>query len=270
MRKYLTIVSVFSLFILNLCGEIVEVSRFDEIKSYVDKETLVLLDIDDTLLIPTQTLGTDVWFMDRLKNHAENGKSKEEALDKALAEWEAVRHLTNVKLVETTTDSVVRELQDHQIAVMGLTTQGLALATRTVNQLKSLSIDLVRTAPCEKEHFIFNEQSILYRRGILFTSGTPKGVALMKLLKKIDYHPKKIVFINDKKTHLMDVETTVLEHGIAFTGLRYNYSDDRVSHYNKQLADIQWKHSTFESIISDSAALELLKAQHALTDCGSD
>lgn len=241
-----------------LSGKIVETKYFNEILDYIEPETLVLLDIDDTLLIPTQTLGTDVWFNHRLKVHGANEDTYTQALDKALAEWEAVRHLTKVALVEEGTDKIVESIQRKNIVVMGLTTQGLALATRTINQLRSLNIDLSKTSPSKEDHYFINKNGVLYRQGILFTSGSPKGPALTKLLDIIDYHPKQIVFINDKTTHLQDVEEGVETRNIEFIGLRYAYSDQRVANFNKELADIQWAHSTFDHLLTDQEAEVLL------------
>ncbi len=183
---------------LPLFSQIIETAHFSEIVQYIEEDTLVLLDIDDTLLIPVQTLGTDVWFCDRLKACG--------SLDQALAEWEAIRQLTKVKIVEEGTAEIIADLQNKNIPVMCLTTQGLALATCTVNQLRTLDIDLTKTAPSNEDFYFINKHGNLYRDGVLFTSGTPKGKSLLKLLDLMGYFPKRIVFINDKATHIFDVE----------------------------------------------------------------
>ncbi|MEI8365152.1 MAG: DUF2608 domain-containing protein [Parachlamydiaceae bacterium] len=242
-----------------VAAEIIEVSNFRQILDYVDQDTLLILDIDDTLLIPVQTLGTDVWFISRLERHRQVEQDHTSALDRALAEWEAVRHLTKVKLVEEGSDQIVDMLQKMNTVVIGLTTQGLALATRTVNQLKALGINLSMTAPTAHDHYFMNGTTgVLFRHGILFTSGSSKGEALIKLLNVIDFHPKSVVFINDKKTHLDDLERGVAREGIPFIGLRYSYSDSRVAVFDEGIATIQWAHSTFGSILSDEEAALIL------------
>lgn len=236
---------------------IFEVSHFSELPHYVTPETLVILDIDDTLLLPAQSLGCDAWFTARLKA-LQATHSPEQALDKALAEWEAIRHLTQMNLVEEETAAIVGALQEKNTPVMGLTTQGLALATRTINQLAAVHIDLTKTAPSKEDHYFINEHGVLYRRGLLFTSGTKKGAALTKLLTLLKYQPKHIVFINDKATHLQDVETGLEATGIRFTGLRYAYGDTRVASFRPEIAHIQWTHSSFNHILSDAEAEALL------------
>lgn len=248
----------FNFSVLLLQASIIETPHFHEIAQYASPDTLLIVDIDDTLLIPQQTLGTDVWFLHRVTQNEGLGLSKTDAFEKSLAEWEAVRHVTKVKIVEDGTDKVIADLQKKGIPLIGLTTQGLALSTRTLQQLSSLNIHLTKTAPSLEDHYFINGHGVLYRQGLLFTSGTPKGQALLKLLDKIGYLPKRIVFINDKKKHLKDVEEAVTALGIEFIGLRYSYSDKRVADFNKELADVQWKYSTFDHILSNEEAEKIL------------
>lgn len=260
MKRFAILLTGLSCFTASLFGEIHTAEHFSDIFKYVQPDTLILLDIDDTILVPVQTLGTDIWFQNRYDYHKEHEADKALALDKALAEWEAIRHLTQMELVESETTASIAQLQNLNHTVMGLTTQGLALTTRTIQQLASFSIDLSKTAPSSDDHYFINQHGVLYRHGILFTSGTKKGTALLKLLSLMEIQPTHILFINDKLTHLRDVEESVEKQGIAFTGLRYAYSDERVASYNAELADIQWKNSSFDHILSDAEAAELLQA----------
>lgn len=263
MKRFFSLIYLTLTTICYLHGEIIETKNFKEIINYIHPDTLVIVDIDDTLLIPVQTLGRDSWFSSRLEYHLQIQKDQYLALDKALAEWEAVRHITNIKIVEDGTDEIISDMQKSNIVIMGLTTQGLALAHRTIVQLQSLSIDLSKTAPSsEDSYFINGPNGVLYREGVLFTSGTSKGDALIKFLDIIDYHPKHIVFINDKKTHLQDVEKGVEFKNMKFTGLRYSYEDERVANFPKEIADIQWTHSTFDHILSDEEAFSILNTEY--------
>lgn len=259
MNKILALFFILMSTALPCKAHIMQVQHFQELTHHCTQDTLVILDIDDTLLLPTQTLGTDVWFCHRLDEYKSQGMPSEIALEKALAEWQAIRHLTKVQLVEQDTDKIVRDMQERGIAVMGLTTQGLALATRTVQQLTSLGIDLTRSSPYKEDlYFLNNRHGVLYRHGILFTSGSPKGPALMTLLRSIGAHPKSIIFINDKESHLLDVGASVEKAQIPFLGLRYGFGDARVAQYRKEITEIQFMHSHFGHILSDEEAEALL------------
>jgi hypothetical protein len=248
----------FVLLVASANAKIIETPHFKEVLDHIKPGALLIVDIDDTLLIPQQTLGTDVWFIYRHKFYLDCGLSQKEALDKALAEWEGVRHLTKIKIVEEGSDEIIRALQCKKVPIIGLTTQGLALATRTVEQLLSLSIDLSQTALTDHDLYFDNgEHGVLFRKGILFTSGTKKGKALQILLKETGFQPQVIVFINDKFSHLKDLEEGAEALGIEFVGLRYSHEDSRVNSFDKAIADIQWTRSSFNHILSDDEAFKI-------------
>jgi hypothetical protein len=248
------------LFFASLQAKVIDIQSFKEVSSYLTKETLLILDIDDTLLIPEQMLGCDEWFTFRLKRR-QNEMASSEALEKTLSEWEAIRHLTNMEIVEPGSDKIVQGLQKQGHCVMGLTTQGLALATRTSQQLKACHFDLSSTAPSKEDcFFTLNSHGVLYRNGILFTSGMPKGKALFQLCEKIGYKPQRIVFVNDKATHIADLEATAKEKGIECLGLRYAYSDAKKAAFSPEIAEFQFTHSSFDRIMSDEEALTKCKA----------
>jgi len=242
-----------------VCGEIFEAKSFKEINSYLVPGTVIILDIDDTLLVPVQMLGCDEWFQRRLFYHQQAGFNTSESLEKSLAEWEAVRHLTKMTIVEPGTEKVVHKLQEQGYAVMGLTTQGLALATRTKQHLIENHIDLTQSTPSRDDYYlVIDGHGVLFRSGIFFTSGAHKGKALFTLFEKLAYQPKRILFINDKHAHLVSVEETAKEEGIEFIGLRYAYSDAYKSAFNEEIANFQFTHSTFTHLLSDEEAKEQL------------
>ena len=66
---------------------IVEAPHFRDLEQYADSDTLVLLDIDDTLLITSQMLGSDVWFCERLHYNQSCISSFRDALDHTLGDF---------------------------------------------------------------------------------------------------------------------------------------------------------------------------------------
>lgn len=257
MKIFITLILFVS---VNLSAMIIEAPHFRDLENHIDKDTLILLDIDDTLLIPEQMLGCDEWFMGRMDELIHKGMPKGEALERTIAEWESIRHITKMQIVEKDTDLIIEKLQDEGFTVMGLTTQGLALATRTIQQLNANHIDLVRSAPSnEGVYFSIQGHGVVYRNGVFFTSGRHKGHALLKLLDSWKLKPKKVVFINDKESHLKEIEESLEGQGITFVGLRYAFSDKKKSEFDWDIASYQFKHSSFERILSDEeAALELI------------
>lgn len=242
-----------------LFGQIHEVAHFNEIVKYSGPDTILLLDIDETLIIPVQMLGGDAWFEYRLKSH-QNEQDCKAPLEKTLAEWEAIRHLSKMKLAEPDIASVLKELQSQKVSVMGLTVQGLALATRTILQLNEQGIELFPSSPFAQDLcFQVEGHTILFRQGILFTSGKSKGKAFFLFCEQIGLEPKRVVAIDDKLSHLESLEKEAEKRGVDFVGLRYSFPDARIHSFSPEIANYQLFHSTFTHILSDEEAEKQLK-----------
>jgi hypothetical protein len=251
-------------FVSSVQGKIVETARFHELAHHITRETLILMDIDDTIIVPVQMVGSDEWFSLRWKKHEDDGMSKLAALEKALAEWESIRHVTKMKTVEKETSTFIKEQQKKGHKIMGLTTQGLALATRTVQQLQENSVDLSVTAPTADDCYVnLSGHSVLFRKGILFTSGKNKGEAFFKFCDIIGLKPKRIVYIDDKASHLTAVETEAQKRGVEFIGLRYAYADVHKAAFRPDIADFQFFHSSFAKLLSDEEASAKMKLKES-------
>jgi hypothetical protein len=257
--------SIILLIYSSISAAIIEIHNFREVAPYLTKNTLLILDIDDTLLIPKQMLGSDMWFQSRVEQQKALGLSPVEALEKALNEWEGIRHFTEMQLVEPGIEKIIDDLQKKGHIIMGLTTQPLTSSQITSRQLKDHQIDLTLTAPYQKSCYFQNENTaILYAYGVLFSSGTSKGKALFHLLEIIKKKYHRIVFINDKTSHLSDVAQAAQGNKTEFIGLRYAYSDFRKKAFDARIANIQLQTSGFSHILSDKEAEELLQKTDVL------
>ncbi len=259
MKKWLII--FFALFspLSSVCADRVEIPHFHQVLSHITEETLVILDIDDTLLIHKQMLGCDEWFLRRVKFYQDAGMSIVDSVEKSVIEYNMIHYLTEMEIVEPGIDSVVDRIQKMPCRVMGLTTRGFCVALCTGRQLRKNNIDLTKTAPSSQDYYFqMGNEGILYKNGVLFTAGTHKGEAFFHLCDAIDYLPKRIIFVNDKASHLAQVEEIAKSRNIPFIGLRYAYSDSRKATFNSEIANYQLRHSSLEHLITDEEAHSLL------------
>jgi hypothetical protein len=249
----------FSLLILgSLQAKTIETDHFEDLLPYAKPKTLVILDVDNTLVTTAQSLGNDVWFRQRLEEYLKKGLSVKEALDKCVMEWEAFQNVTKVELPEHTIPHVIETMQKMHQPLIALSTRSVGLSRATLYQLLSLNIDLRKSPFSHKEHCFMKDEVVAFKNGILLTSGTQKGEALFTLLDHIGFKPEEIVFINDKATNLREVETECEKRGIPFIGLRYSKLDERMKLFNKSIADIQFQHAL--PLMSDQEALKKLQA----------
>lgn len=259
-------IMIFAILSGGLSAQIVEISRFEEIVDHITPDSIILCDIDDTILIPTQMLGCDEWFSALMQKYKEEGLSSQDALKRALDEWEMVRHVTDMQLVEPVTASVIQKMQEEGFFLIGLTTQGLTLMERTTGHLEENGVSFEKDAPFSKDIYFAQPkkgrfEGVMYRKGVLFTAGTHKGESFFTLCEKMDYIPKHIVFINDKATHLREVKESAMERGIEFIGLRYAYSDATKANFSMEVAEAQFAHIPHRKILSDDEAMERVGLQ---------
>lgn len=241
-----------------LWSEIVDISSITQINEHLRNDSLVIFDLDNTIFEPTQELGNDQWFRQRIRDYRNTGLDKEVSVEHALIEWLSIQGVTKMKLVEEQSIPMISMLQDSGRSVMGLTTRGMEVSVQTLHHLKKLGVHLSFTSPFQKEHVFMNgPRGVLFKKGILFTSGTNKGSALFNFLEHADFVPKHIIFINDKASNLKEVEDFCFDKKIPFIGLRYAFLDNKVESYNHSVAIKQFEH--FGKILTDDHAKNLLK-----------
>src|SRR3989344_5430631 len=80
--------------------EIREIQKMSEIEAAVGAETLVVFDIDNTILTPPQMLASDSWFDHMLAKSVTAGENREAAMLKAVSRWVNAQTVTQVESVE--------------------------------------------------------------------------------------------------------------------------------------------------------------------------
>lgn len=249
------------LYSLTLHSKIVEIEKFEKSNSYVKPKTLILLDIDNTILEPVQMLGNEIWFTHQIKNRMKSGLSYEEAFDQTLPELAAIHNITHVRLIEPSIADIIKKWQNEGYTVMGFTGRGINFVVATERQLKEVGIDLQTTAPLTHSFCLLSDAAVptFYTNGILFTGGKDKGTALIAFLKQLSSQPARILLIDDKKSYLDQVERATEENKIAFLGLWYRGAQKQAERFCPQAADLQ--RERFLHILSDEEAKLLLKEE---------
>lgn len=254
-----------SFFILFLClfyslnSEVFEIQNMEEILPYVDSDTLVVFDVDDTLLAPKQLLGSDPWFMQMLSIYDARGLTKSQAVAKVLPTYMAFQNKTQVRPIEKISAALIHNLQQQNINVIGLTTRSTELCFTTHNQLRSIDIDLKKTALKNHDIDVMTDLPLYYIEGILFTEVRHKGEVLKELCKKLNYEIKKVIFINDKLKYVVQLDETFKELNIPYVGFRYAARDEEISKYDHNISLIE--HHYFNKALSNEDALLILKSE---------
>ncbi|MBI3297028.1 MAG: DUF2608 domain-containing protein [Elusimicrobia bacterium] len=198
-------------------AEVREIKSMAALTPEVKPRTIVVFDIDNTLIEPLGNIGSDQWYEYLLKAYKRDANlSDAEAEAKAVAAWTDALGKVRVKPVETLTPPLVAALQKDGIKVMALTARGREYESATLTQLKAVGIDL---------------------SGILFAGEADKGKVLAAFIKDLKLKPARVVFADDKPHHARNVDAALTASGIPVLSLRYGAADSKVDAFNQVMAE---------------------------------
>ncbi len=226
--------------------EVEDLRKFEEIVQKMDKEDLVLLDIDNTVLTPKD--------FSRKPCAREIRHRLYHVLDEDIK-----IHLKSILLLQGEEElmdplfpSLISEIEQNGITIMGLTaleTGELGLISHVedwrISQLNKFSIHFSSTfepfAPIFFTEFSSTYRSNpLFKEGIIFTDGVPKGEILISFFKKVDWAPSKILFVDDTLEQIQSVESAANKLGIEFIGLHYVAAEKNCQGYDPVVAELQY------------------------------
>ncbi len=237
-----------------------------DIEAELKEGTLLVFDLDNTVMRPAQTLGTDQWFEYLVKEYVGElmgaGTPEEtavsQAIDKALLLWNKVQRVTEIQLVEKETADIIQKAQKAKIPVMALTARPSDLIETTQKQLKSNGVDFTINPPYAKDLEFRDQVPAQFTKGVTYIGPkNVKGSALITFLKKIGLQPKKIVFVDDKVRHVKSVDASTSEAKIPSVCFRYGAADPIVKQFDPKIAGVQLKY--FNGLLGDAEAQKLLE-----------
>jgi len=248
-----------------LVAEIIETNTIYSILDYVQEDTLVLVDLDNTIIEPEQYLGSSQWGDYLATSHRKSGLSVEE-VDLIVGKlWFDVQPQIKIRCVDQHAPNVINQLNGRAVPLMGFTGRHPNEVHFTLDQLASVEIQFNNNVMNTDFHEFHADKfrGVVYQDGILFCTPINKKSFALKLLieflEKTDRCPKRIVFIDDKLSHVKDVVLQAESLGIECIGLRFNGADKRISSFCPKIAKIQLDH--LPHIVSDEEAVLILELQ---------
>jgi hypothetical protein len=247
-------------------AEVREALTMQEALKGADKDTLVIFDLDNTVMMPPQTLGGEEWFdyfvKLRIEEFQKNGHSAEQSKDKAIEqganEWVKFHLNARVVPVEKETPSLINDLQNRGIQTMALTARPTELKDSTASQLKSIGIEFSKKSATDKNIKLSGKHPAEFYKGALLVGPkNNKGELLVAFLKQLSVKPKKIIFVDNKIHHVENVEKALASLNIAYFGRRHAAADQKINSMDKELVKIQHKYF-FGEVLSDREAKKLL------------
>lgn len=268
MRKVIIFILNILICYLPLNATIIKTTQIKDVTQEVSNDTLVLFNIAEVLMDTETSLGTQAWR-----------KYVRSRVDAKLHDALTLYVFRNVppRTPEPMTAQVIKQLQKQNIPVFAFTSRGRhewyssqveAVDLLTEKLLRQIEIDFSKTSLPTSLTALDSEFSEFFHEGIIYaTNAFEKGDILLKLLDKTQYHPPKIVFIDDKADSLKTVESAMEEIGIPFTGYAYSRTAKEHANFDPMIAHIQLDLLLSSGkILSDEEAEQIKIDQFSETD----
>lgn len=229
----------------------IEIQNLSQIVSYINDSSLILLDIDDTLIRASTYLGSKDWvaFLRRLLSTL-----KKEALIEPLI-WNILPQVS-FSLVESSSVCLIRQIQNEYLCtILGYTARPFIPykgSDFTIHLLENLGIHFEQSSNTD----VFNKV-LGYKRGVIFTDGVEKGVFLENVLCQIKFKYHSVVFVDDRIEQIQSVATILQKHGIDYHCFFYKPLEKLHELFDERACAVQMHFlRTEKKILSNSAASE--------------
>lgn len=243
--QFIKAILIFWCFCSVATAEIHKTADLQLIKSTIlnsPKDTLVLFDIDDTLIMPTD----QIYIKDATHEARPFIKSIYKDFEQRYGKqgYDELRSLIlatcKYRTVTPDTLALLHELAQKGYRTLGITLTGTgkygiiqSMETWRVDTLKTVGINFHPSFPDvaagQLDQFITTKERYDTKQvcspsavnGVLFGCYAPKGEVLDGYLQVTNNMPKKIIFVDDKLYNIKSVEEFCKRNNIEFVGFEY-------------------------------------------------
>ncbi|MGV8942960.1 DUF2608 domain-containing protein [Thermomonas sp.] len=206
------------------------------------RRTLLVLDIDDTLLTSQGFFGSDRWYEWQKHLQADDPAKVPCLFDVISLNYEAgtqqltqpdgpalINALPGDKLMLTSRNPLYRGG-----TLRTLNDAGYALPTPLAGQTEGRSWRW-RAAPDARE------SEVSYDQGIFMTAGQNKGLILLDLLGRLKLRYDRVVLVDDGDANIRNMQAALRDAGIDYHGLHYTRLKSAVSETEAKAGLQGWK-----------------------------
>ncbi len=259
-----------------------KISELQILKSQLPSpsQTLFVFDIDNTLLRTPQDLGGDAWFTWQeglLKADPQSSDLVAPDFGGLLTAQGWLFQMSQMISPEVETPQFFRELQAAGYPVILLTSRGPDFENLTQRELARNGYNSAATAIAPRAGFaapfepydlndptkscltaediqrlgLPKSKPVIYRNGVMMTSGQHKGAMLRTLLCKLGRSYSAIVFVDDHQKHVDRVFAAYQDQPGDVRSVKYSFMDVEVKAFHTgDKADVRAKWARLKDAIS--------------------
>lgn len=280
-KKFFLLLAAVALLSQNLFALIIDSDDLQPLReelAYLDSNSLVLFDVDRTLITPTDAiLHPNVrGVASRLiAEFLATSKLDYDGEDPKAFFYSKMASKMQFQHVDESAPELIRELLKRGIPTLAFTAMPAekmgvitSMADWRFAQLQALGYDFRATFPeldyLELATDLCRDPKPLFKEGILYSSTHPKGDILEAFLEALGWKPDRIIFIDDHKHFVSSVERAAEKMGIDFIGIHYNAAHHMPCELDPAVAAYQYRHlGEHGEWLSDSEASAMLEEARA-------
>ena len=205
----------------------IESSTVENLSAKIDSETIILINIDNTLIMPKAVMFLPSNPYHNFIDSLIIASSNKPAFNKIIFNWYTQRKIT---LVEPGWLQFIEQSKLKGAQVWGLTQMDYKIYELIqkpeewrYNELARLGIQFNEKLGQQEAVRLSNDpkkQPIFYR-GIIFTAKANKGEAILDLLQVGNLRPKKIIIFDNNKNELKSMQRALRKFDIDYYGINY-------------------------------------------------
>ena len=228
-----------------------DLSKIEHLLEEADEQTLVLLDVDQTLLTPDDPILKPKW--DKLLDQWLGGKKFiVDASGNTRYIFRELLMRAPHSLIDPQSPALVQRLQSKSVPVIAFSA-AVGGKIGNVESFIDWRIDELRRFGFDFQSAFPNLQPLqlpkdphmecppVYKSGVLLTSLHDKGDVLRNFLKEIHWTPQKVIFIDDQLSNVQSVAAS-LEGLIPTIGIHYTGASPLPCELEEQTAKQQVDH----------------------------
>jgi prepilin-type processing-associated H-X9-DG protein len=213
-------------------------AAIEQAKALPLRSTLVVFDIDDTLLTATEFFGSDKWYdWQRGRALSPNGQPLTIAeADKVSCLFDTLGITYEIATNRPTQENMAFLVNQVNNDLLMLTARSDNYRAATMRELSRNGLEFSDKALTPKDvgyHYNFTHDgrsaNMSYVDGVFMVQGMDKGVLLLDLLSRVGRTYEAVVFVDDKTHNIYNVANAMKKAGINFYGFQYIKIDKTVS-----------------------------------------
>lgn len=178
------------------------------------KTTLLVFDIDDTLLTMTQPLGSVGWWdwqAGLLKNGNDSSKLFTTDINQLIRIQNILFQLIKMEVTDENALPFIQQTIKDGATIMGLTARGKEHLSATLMQFTDNKLSFKQHS-LNLPNFVCPQfkREVIYQEGLMFLSGEDKGQALMCILSSTQQSIQTIIFVDDSAKNTQSVSKSFM------------------------------------------------------------